>query len=61
MASLLWCTTLYQVLIGFTVGFLAGHTLVAPAVSLYAALMTVRLYAASEQLTASETGLKQKK
>ena len=61
MASLLWCTTLYQVLIGFAVGFLAGHTLVAPAVSLYVALMTVRLYAASERLTAAENGTQQNK
>lgn len=45
MASLKWCTTLYQVMIGFAVGFLAGHTLVAPAVSLYEAIMLTRLYA----------------
>lgn len=49
MASLLWCTTLYQTMIGFAVGFLAGHTLVAPAVSLYEAIVLTRLYAVTSK------------
>ena len=51
LASLAWCTCLYQVMIGFAVGFLTGHTFVAPAVSIYIVIMTIRLLAISERLT----------
>lgn len=56
LASLTWCTCLYQVMIGFAVGFLTGHTFVAPAVSIYIVFMTVKLLAVSERLTAAAVG-----
>lgn len=56
LASLTWCTCLYQVMIGFAVGFLTGHTFVAPAVSIYVIFMTVKLLAVSERLTAAPSG-----
>ena len=50
LASLLWCTCLYQTLISFAVGFLVGHTLIAPAVSIYAICSLMRLLAETERI-----------
>ncbi len=50
LASLLWCTSLYQTLMAFAVGFLVGHTLIAPAVSIYAICSLMRLLAETERI-----------
>jgi hypothetical protein len=52
MASLLWCTSLYQTVIAFAVGFLTGHTFVAPAVSIYVICSLIRLLAETDRIQA---------
>ena len=52
LASLLWCTSLYQTMIAFAVGFLIGHTFVAPAVSIYAICSLLRLLAETDRIYA---------
>ncbi len=52
LASLLWCTSLYQTMIAFAVGFLTGHTFVAPAVSIYAICSLLRLLAETDRIYA---------
>lgn len=45
-----WCSLLFALIMGFGVGFITGHTLVAPAVSIYIAVVMVSLTATCRRI-----------
>lgn len=53
VSSLFYCTMLYSVFIGLGVAFFAGHTLVAPAVSIYFALIFILILVEREALVST--------
>lgn len=53
-----WCSLLFALIMGFGVGFITGHTLVAPAVSIYIAIVMTSLAASCRRINDEKAALK---